>query len=473
MEKSKLLALLRTFDSSELRAFKDFVGSPFFNKEETLTRLYHYLKKLAPQKFPQEKINRQEVYRELFPGEPYDERRLNHISSGLFQLAEQYIGLKEYAKQGILAETHILEAHLERRQEKAYQHRFRKAQSRLEKAPLRDAQYHLQKSHLARLSDQYFSIQKLHRPDPSLQEMADQFDVYCLSKKLSLLCEMQQRQQFLPVKYQLKLADETLSALERQEALSENPCIAVYHTLFKALSGHTGRQDFQRFRQLLTQHHSRFSEPEARKLYFSAINYCIHAIRIGKKEYTSQLMDLYIEGIKHGILLENGHISPWTYKNIVKLGLGLKRFDWVESFVREYSQYLSKEEREDAYHFNLADLFFHRQEYDKALGHLNQVEFSDIHYAVDAKATLLKIYYETRATEAYLSLHSAFKIFLKRNKNLSRNVRESYMNFIALLYQVFKQGGKRQAQLEQKIQSTNPLNGRAWLLHQLKEKQHT
>ena len=69
-------------------------------------------------------------------------------------------------------------------------------------------------------------------------------------------------------------------------------------------------------------------------------------------------MDLYIEGIKNNILLENGQISPWTYKNVVKLGLGLKRFEWVESFVREYSQYLSAREREDAYHFNLADLFF-------------------------------------------------------------------------------------------------------------------
>jgi hypothetical protein len=106
------------------------------------------------------------------------------------------------------------------------------------------------------------------------------------------------------------------------------------------------------------------------------------------------------------VLLERGQISPWTFKNMVKLGLGLQQYDWVENFVRNYSEKLEANKRTDAYHFNLADLFYHRKNYDEALIHLNQVEFSDIHYQLGAKVMLLKIYFETDATEAFLSLVS-------------------------------------------------------------------
>ena len=34
MEKTKLVQLLKTFDSKELRAFGDFVLSPFYNKNK-------------------------------------------------------------------------------------------------------------------------------------------------------------------------------------------------------------------------------------------------------------------------------------------------------------------------------------------------------------------------------------------------------------------------------------------------------
>ena len=44
MHNSKLIELLKSFSASELREFKDFVASPFFNKNEELSLFYAYLK---------------------------------------------------------------------------------------------------------------------------------------------------------------------------------------------------------------------------------------------------------------------------------------------------------------------------------------------------------------------------------------------------------------------------------------------
>ncbi len=44
MENSKFLQLLRAFDPPMVRAFHEFVVSPYFNKDQELVRLYDYLK---------------------------------------------------------------------------------------------------------------------------------------------------------------------------------------------------------------------------------------------------------------------------------------------------------------------------------------------------------------------------------------------------------------------------------------------
>ncbi|MFT4761074.1 MAG: hypothetical protein ACI9XO_003786 [Paraglaciecola sp.] len=55
MENSKLVQLLKTFSTQELREFKDFMQSPLFNKNQDLVDFYLYLKKIAPN-FPTKKL---------------------------------------------------------------------------------------------------------------------------------------------------------------------------------------------------------------------------------------------------------------------------------------------------------------------------------------------------------------------------------------------------------------------------------
>ena len=95
MKKSKLLGLLQTLNSKELRAFKDFVESPFFNKQESLIRMYAYLKKWAPQGFPDKKVDRAVVFQKLFPGKAYDDKEMNYQMSQLLKIGREIHWLAE------------------------------------------------------------------------------------------------------------------------------------------------------------------------------------------------------------------------------------------------------------------------------------------------------------------------------------------------------------------------------------------
>ncbi|MEN0006803.1 MAG: hypothetical protein AAF798_21795, partial [Bacteroidota bacterium] len=210
-----------------------------------------------------------------------------------------------------------------------------------------------------------------------------------------------------------------------------------------------------------------FDTGEQRDIYYFAINYCIRRIRVGEKAFANDLMELYIQGLEEEILFDNGKLSPWAFKNMVKLGLSLKRFQWVEQFVPQYYQFLPDKEREIGFHYNMADLYFQKRDFDKAYDHLNQVEFTDIYYNLGAKVMLLKIYYEKDETEALLSLLKAFKMFLTRNKLVAKNVKEAYLNFVKLLSQIHKSFPTDYPTLLEKIQSTTQLTERGWLLKQI------
>lgn len=468
MKNSKLIALLSTFTGNEWRAFDDFIRSPYFNKNKDLVRLCRHCKKLAKRNFPEQKLEREKLFVAVFPGQDYDDKQLNYAVSALLKLAEQFIGLQRYEQEPVLPSYHQLLSYVERDVDKNYHYIFRQTEDRVEAQAHRNADYFFQRYLLAEVADAHFAKKNVRQYDPNLQAAADFLDVFYVAKKLRYLCMMLDQQKFIQSDYHLHLLPEIKSVLATG-GVGDQPVIAVYHALLLILSSEEAEAHFQKFIELLRAHLSIFPQEEQRGLYQFAINFCIHQIRLGQKQYAQNLMQLYREGVANEVLLEAGQISPWTFKNMVKLGLGLQQYAWVEDFVRNYSEKLEADKRTDAYHYNLADLFYHKKNYDEALFHLNRVDFSDIHYQLGAKVMLLKIYYETDATEAFLSLVSSFKIFLLRNKRVPKRVKAPYEHFVNLVNEIFKADEAHFDQLRAKIETTKMLTDRTWLLQQLDE----
>jgi hypothetical protein len=97
MVESKLIQLLRSFSRPEWRAFIDFVRSPYFNKQKKLVLFCAHLKKLAYNGFPEEKLERETLFKAVFPDVPFDNKELNYVSNNLLQLAQTFIGLDRHA----------------------------------------------------------------------------------------------------------------------------------------------------------------------------------------------------------------------------------------------------------------------------------------------------------------------------------------------------------------------------------------
>lgn len=467
MFNSKLVQILQTFDSKQRRAFEDFVASPYFNKQKELLQYYKYLKKLAAGGFPEAKLNRHDVFAKAFPQQAYNEKQLNYLSSQLLKLIERFISISGFESAGILSDYYHLQYCIDHRLEKHYQFGMKTALKKLEQSKRGDEQYFYQQYLLADLREKHFSSLKERRYDPGLQESANYFDQYYLFKKLYHLCAMLDRQHVVTPGYDTHYMEDIQRMV--QDLPFESPAIRTLEQLLLSLKNPAEPRHFRQLRELLRTYGAHFSTPMLRDLYFSVINFCIRKIRYGEKSYANELMSIYQEGIQKGVLFEDGYLSPWTFKNLVKLGIGLKEYKWTESFIAEYAPKLPPHMQEDALHFNLADLYYALQDYPKAQIHLRQVEFSDVQYSFGAKLTLTKIYYETEQEEALHSLLSSFKIFLQRKKLITREVKMPYLNFIRFVHKLSKARPNELDELRSEIQATEMLTARSWLLLQLKK----
>ncbi|MEM1119719.1 MAG: hypothetical protein AAGJ18_04685, partial [Bacteroidota bacterium] len=93
-----------------------------------------------------------------------------------------------------------------------------------------------------------------------------------------------------------------------------------------------------------------------------------------------------------------------------------------------------------------------------------QVQYSDIFYNLGAKTMLIKIYVETDEKEALLSLIASFTIYLKRNKKIASNIKQTYLNFTSLIYKILKAKPYQLATIREEIRTIPLLTDRRWLL---------
>lgn len=462
MDNSKLIKILKTFNTKERRSFYEFISSPYYNKNQELVQLYKYLRSVAPT-FPLKKIQREKVYKAIFPKNAYDEKHLNYLMSFLLKLAEQYIGLTKYEQQHTLKAYHILSACNERQLDKNYHNLYKKAAQQLESQALRGADYYYQKYLMADLADQRYEIEHQRIFNAGLQEASDYLDLYFIAKKLQYTCEMLNLQKFLSVPYQQQLVTEVTTFLE-QYPKEEAPVIRIYYQIYLMLTKAHNVPHFNQLKKLLYQYVNCFTPYEQKQMYLHAINFCIRKIRQKEEQYVQEALNLYLKGIEEKFLFDNHHLSPWTFKNIIKLGLRLGNYEWTEEIIKTHYQALHEEFRQNALNYSLADLYYHKQDVEQAMEYLREVEFSDIFFTLDAKVMLLKIYFDEDEEDALESLLISFKAFLKRNKLISNVVRVTYQNFINILSQILKHPLRLPPAIEQKIKETEFLTDRTWLI---------
>ena len=120
--------------------------------------------------------------------------------------------------------------------------------------------------------------------------------------------------------------------------------------------------------------------------------------------------------------------------------------------------------------YNLAKVYFHKEDYQKVIEQLREVEYKNLSYTMGGRLMLLKTYYELNELDALESLLDSYGIYLRRNKLISREVKQQLMNGIrftrklASLAPYDKPGIQK---LKTQINNCKALAAKKWLLEKV------
>ena len=463
MKKSKLIDILKSISREEWIRLDDFIRSPYFNKNEELIQLFEYLKTLAPD-FNEEYLEKAYVFKQLFPNRPYDKAHFNHLQNYLLRLVEQFIA-HQFLKEDTISQNQIiLKTYLSSRLGKHYDFKRKQLEKAVAKAPFQDEEYYYQLFQLAKTENERFIVQRQRVVDAAILDSYSALDTFYIIQRLKFWAEILDRQKKFPQSYdnhEFHLLDQ----LVQQKQFQQNPYILIYRQLIQMLLQEQEEAHFTNFKILLDQYAAQIKAQDLKRLFLFAINYCVRKMAVGEP-FQHQLLELYTSGLGNGTLLEYDTLSPWTYKNIVQLGLGLDKTSWVKKFILTYSKKLPSNYKEAAFHFNQAAFYYHQKDYKNAMLYLNQVQYSDISYKLWSKELLVKIYYEIDELEALISLLISFEQLVKRNKQISKLQKEAFMNFLRIMGKLTRRKFKPE-QISAEIESLPRIRERKWLLQQV------
>jgi len=216
----------------------------------------------------------------------------------------------------------------------------------------------------------------------------------------------------------------------QQKKLDKQALIRIYLGVLESLRFPDNEANFYAVFDLLQNVALDLDREEAHELYIYLLNFCIRKIN-RNGSFLQESFDIYRTMIEQELLVRQNYLSPWTFKNVVVSGLRLNETDWVEQFIQEKLDWLPPDSRKTAFHYNMARFYFHVGQFDEVLTLLQQMDYDeDIFYSLDARALLLKSYYELDEFDAMYSLMDSFRIFLRRKKGLSEKHRQNFKNLI-------------------------------------------
>lgn len=469
MQKNKLIHIFYSLSPHEKVSFRKWVYSPFFNKQETITKLLDHLYHTDLEK-DRQLLDRNYIFNLIYGQIPFSMPKLRHLLSELTQLLEQFLVYQYRKEEDFDFQLALSEVYKQRGFEQLQEQSLQKAKKIQAKHPFEDIT-ELEQKYQLEWATYHKNFAKNRSIHSNLQSLNNSFDLAYIAGKLKHSCRILSYQGMYPQQYNLGLLPQLIEYLEQAPEQLQQPTIGLYYYYYRAST--TTKEEnsyFKKFKEYLFDYQQLLPKNEVRDLYILATNYSIKRLNTDQHDYYIQeTFELYQEALKQAILVENNKISPFAFSNIVAVALGLKKYAWTWDFISSYKAYLASKLRAAYTDYNLSRWYFHQQQYQKAEELLVADDFEDLHLNLSAKMLLLKIYYELGELQLLEALLNRFRTYLSRQKGLVYH-KKNYNNIIRFtlrLVNINPYSEKAKTKLKKELDSEELLTEKKWLLDQL------
>lgn len=475
MINNTLVELFKSLNKSELRQFHDFLNSPFFNRKKQAVDLFNYLKDFYPDFDDVKKLDRKNVYMALYPGKPYNYGIMKNIIYELNLLGEKFLEIICYSENKSDQWRNLLTQLTERNLNKSFKKNLKKAELLIQRGTGDDA-YFRYKMDIELLKFNYHikNIGRIEKPKFDLN--ASKYLIsFFLIKFFKINYNFLVHNVNFGVANDFRFLDEVLNYINKTPDVDS--VILLYYKRFMLMYKENDTT-YREFKKLVKEQFKHLARKEQFNTYNNLLNYCYGKIVSGESGYYKELFNIYNEMISNNIITvtENDYFDAVHFRLAAETGAILKKFEWTENFIKQFSEKLHPKIKANEINFAFAYYFFMRKNYDKAQHHLAQIHLHTAYDKVYLYIIQSMLLYETRQFENLISEVDSIRHFAINNKLLAAEHRNYLMKYVRYLNDLVRLKMKEHDdnevginKIKEILSSENGILEKNWLLEKLEE----
>ena len=444
--KSKAIDILKTLSPSELKSFRDFLNSPFHNKNKNVIKLFGALRAFYPE-FSSPHLTKENIYSKIYPGKSFNDLVLRILISDLLTLLEKFLLAVNLEKNKNDQKKFLIREFTDR---KLYSF-LKKELNDSQVSELSEPDQLLDKMFIASRKSEYLMLTDNQKGnDVNILDFGKYLITYFLIKIPSIHYDLSIHKDLYNASPDYDFIETLINDFDLEgyiKYLDENKfeyidLIRLYYSLYSAKKDITNDDYYYEFKNHLNKEISKFGESEQYNLFIKLESLAIEKIEIGKKEFYNELFEIYSMMTQKNILSDSktNFIPLELFRNIVFTGTALKKYRWTKNFINKFIDRISPELKDNVYNHSLAHIYFQTKEFTRSLDHLNSIKYDLFVYKADVKILAMRNYYELEAFEPAYSMVDSFKKFIQNNKNVSPLFRKRYNSFINHYHKLLKAG---------------------------------
>ena len=486
MKEIKLIGILKTFDKEELKSFRKFLYSPFIKSRRNIEALLINIIPFHPE-FDSDKMESKIIFKKIFPGEVYDEKKLNNLIVDLTRAAKDFIIhltieedetesllflLKGFYKRNLLKSNFTL---LKSTEEKLIPGFSNSTQSdyfaKFRQINFLKTSYYADENEFEKLMDcesKYFDAS------------ATQFIVDCTQFKSARSASENTHGKKIGNKFTesvLKCFDmDKLIKLTENEDNLNSSLITLHYYRLKTNEHPEDVSHYYNLKNYFYKIMPGIGREEKHFTFSHLENYCVSKVEERNVNFIKEGLENFKSMLENGgySFSENEYMQILTFRNIILFWIMSEDTEWIKFFIEKYSSVLNPDYRNDMINFAMANYFFKKKDYESALSCISgKFKHEFFLFKTDVKNLLLKIYYELGNIEQAYSLVDSYKHFLSSTKEITEIYLKRYEKFLKYYFHLLRvksgQSKEKPAFILSKIEKEDKINNKKWLLEKAAE----
>ncbi|HLP92748.1 MAG TPA: hypothetical protein VK168_01885 [Saprospiraceae bacterium] len=477
MTSTFVIDVIQTLTTEELKSFRTFLESPYFNHgtyAESVVPFFDTLQK-SIQNHQIEQLGKEDVHQLLFPGKPFIESKIDKIMSETKRLLERFLVSEKYHAESN-QQNQQLDLAIELRM-RGLEHRYMQTMEKVRKMTATNHLFFedalLLKYKLEREEQEWQAIYHKYKGDINIPNTIDALEYFYYFQKTWMLSH------WLLLKKSAQTDGSPETRAENwhvpNEILAQSPFLDICWDIFQLYrSSSVPPESFYGLLAKIQLNEHNIQPKTLALLYGFLRNLCVLIVDSGEISIYPIFFEINKDNLSRGYFYKNGKLIPNSCLNITTVAINAGEIAWATEFVEAHKERIIDEnESQDFYRMNKAICLFGNKKFQEAL---DIIPFGSTYsyYHLMARRLELKIYYELHSDLLDHKI-DAFKMFISRagKKVFSPQIHELFSNFVNFVRQLSQSHGPQARQrsevLIKRISEKKVVAERMWLLEKARE----